>query len=145
MPLEYVTSVREGGFYGWPWYYIGAHEEPRRKGERPDLKAHVIAPDVLLEPHTAPLGMTFHDGYAYVAMHGSWNRSERAGYKVVRLPMKRREGDRRLRGLPDRLRRGREERVGEAGRRRRPEGRVAAGQRRRQRLDLAGVVLEVSG
>ena len=56
VPLEYVTSVREGGFYGWPWYYIGAHEEPRRKGERPDLKAHVVAPDVLLEAHTAPLG-----------------------------------------------------------------------------------------
>ena len=88
VPFEYVTSVREGGFYGWPWYYIGAHEEPRRKGERPDLKAHVIAPDILLEPHTAPLGMTFHDGYAYVAMHGSWNRSERAGYKVVRLPVR---------------------------------------------------------
>jgi glucose/arabinose dehydrogenase len=88
VPFEYVTSVREGGFYGWPWYYIGGHEEPRRKGERPDLKAHAIAPDILLEAHTAPLGMTFHDGYAYVALHGSWNRSERAGYKVVRLPMK---------------------------------------------------------
>ena len=88
VPLEYVTSVRDGGFYGWPWYYIGGHEEPRRKGERPDLKAHVIAPDVLLEAHTAPLGITFYDGASFpadyrgslfVAMHGSWNRSERAG------------------------------------------------------------------
>lgn len=97
VPLEYVTSVREGGFYGWPWYYIGAHEDPRRKGERPDLKEHVIVPDVLLEAHTAPLGMAFYEGTSFpadyrgnaiVALHGSWNRSERAGYKVVRLPMR---------------------------------------------------------
>jgi hypothetical protein len=97
VPLEYVTSVRDAGFYGWPWYYIGGHEEPRRKGERPDLKAHVIAPDVLLEAHTAPLGIAFYDGASFpadyrgslfVAMHGSWNRTERAGYKVVRVVMK---------------------------------------------------------
>ena len=88
VPFEYVTSVREGGFYGWPWFYIGNREDPRRKGERRDLAGAVEVGDVLLEPHTAPLGMTFHDGHAYVAMHGSWNRSERAGYKVVRLPMK---------------------------------------------------------
>jgi glucose/arabinose dehydrogenase len=97
VPFEYVTSIRDGGFYGWPWYYLGAREEPRRKGERPDLKAHVIAPDVLLEPHTAPLGLAFYEGSsfpteylgsAFVALHGSWNRSERAGYKVVRLFMR---------------------------------------------------------
>jgi glucose/arabinose dehydrogenase len=97
VPLEYVTAVREGGFYGWPWYYIGSHEEPRRKGERPDLKGEVAVPDVLLEPHTAPLGITFYEGTSFpadyrgnaiVALHGSWNRSERAGYKVVRLPMR---------------------------------------------------------
>jgi glucose/arabinose dehydrogenase len=97
VPFEYVTSIRDGGFYGWPWYYIGAHEEPRRKGERPDLRAHVIAPDVLLEAHTAPLGLTFYEGTGFpaeyrgslfVAMHGSWNRTERAGYKVVRVLMK---------------------------------------------------------
>ena len=97
VPLEYVTSVREGGFYGWPWYSIGAHEDPRRKGERPDLKDDVIVPDVLLEAHTAPLGITFYEGTSFpadyrgnaiVALHGSWNRSERAGYKVVRLPMR---------------------------------------------------------
>ena len=89
VPLEYVTSIRDGGFYGWPWYYIGAHEDPRRKGERPDLKAHVIVPDVLLEAHTAPLrhhvlrrNVTSRPairGNAFVALHGSWNRSERAG------------------------------------------------------------------
>jgi glucose/arabinose dehydrogenase len=97
VPLEYVTAVREGGFYGWPWYYIGNHEEPRRKGERPDLKGEVAVPDVLLEAHTAPLGITFYEGTSFpadyrgnaiVALHGSWNRSERAGYKVVRLPMR---------------------------------------------------------
>jgi glucose/arabinose dehydrogenase len=97
VPLEYVTSVREGGFYGWPWYFIGAHEDPRRKGERPDLKPHVIVPDVLMEAHTAPLGIAFYEGASFpadyrgslfVAMHGSWNRSERAGYKVVRVLMR---------------------------------------------------------
>jgi len=97
VPLEYVTSVREGGFYGWPWYYIGGHEDPRRKGERADLKGEVVTPDVLLESHTAPLGVTFYEGTSFppdyrgnaiVALHGSWNRSERAGYKVVRLPMR---------------------------------------------------------
>jgi glucose/arabinose dehydrogenase len=97
VPFEYVTSIRDGGFYGWPWYYIGTHEDPRRKGERPDLKAHVIVPDVVLEAHTAPLGLTFYEGSSFpteyrgsvfVALHGSWNRTERAGYKVVRLPMR---------------------------------------------------------
>jgi len=97
VPFEYVTSIREGGFYGWPWFFIGAHEDPRRKGERPDLKVHVIVPDVLLEAHTSPLGLTFYEGSsfpaeyrgsAFVALHGSWNRTERAGYKVVRLLMK---------------------------------------------------------
>jgi glucose/arabinose dehydrogenase len=97
VPLEYVTAVREGGFYGWPWYYIGGHEDPRHKGERPDLKAEVVVPDVLMEAHTAPLGITFYQGTSFpadyrgdlfVAMHGSWNRSERAGYKVVRVLMR---------------------------------------------------------
>jgi glucose/arabinose dehydrogenase len=91
---DFVTRVREGGFYGWPWYYIGAHEDPRHKDERPDLAASVVTPEVLLQPHSAPLGMAFYDGGAFppeyrgdafVAMHGSWNRSRRTGYKVVRL------------------------------------------------------------
>ena len=101
LPPDYATSVREGGFYGWPWYYIGAHEDPRHKGERPDLGAHVTVPDVLLQPHSAPLGIAFYDppagapaafpqeyrGNAFVALHGSWNRSKRTGYKLVRLPL----------------------------------------------------------
>ena len=98
---DYVTRVKAGGFYGWPWYYIGAHEDPRRAGERPDLRDRVTVPDVLIQPHSAPLAMTFyqalpgaaagfpadHDGDAFVALHGSWNRSRRTGYKVVRVPL----------------------------------------------------------
>ncbi len=64
VPPDYITRVREGAFYGWPWYYIGAHEDPRHKGERPDLKDQVTVPDVLLQPHSASLGMTFYDGDA---------------------------------------------------------------------------------
>ncbi len=99
LPSDYVTEVREGGFYGWPWFYIGAHEDPRHRGERPDLSARTLVPDVLLQAHSAPLTMTFYDppagapaalppsyaGQAFVAMHGSWNRARRTGYKVVRV------------------------------------------------------------
>ena len=102
LPPDYATAVREGGFYGWPWYYIGGHEDPRHKGARPDLATQVTVPDVLLQPHSAPLGIAFYDppkgapaafpeeyrGSAFVALHGSWNRSKRTGYKLVRLPLK---------------------------------------------------------
>jgi glucose/arabinose dehydrogenase len=95
-PPDYVTSVRKGGFYGWPWYYIGGNEDTRPGGgRRPDLRDKVIVPDVLIQPHSAPLGMAFNTGGmfpeawkgdAFVALHGSWNRSVRTGYKIVRLP-----------------------------------------------------------
>jgi glucose/arabinose dehydrogenase len=99
LPPDYATRVREGRFYGWPWYYIGDHEDPRHQGERPDLAGKVTIPDVLLQPHSAPLGIAFYDapdaapagfpaayrGDAFVALHGSWNRGKRTGYKVVRL------------------------------------------------------------
>lgn len=94
LPPDYATSVRSGGFYGWPWYYIGANEDPRHKGARPDLRERVSVPDVLLQPHSAPLGIAFYDaamfpadyeGDAFVTLHGSWNRAKRTGYKVVRL------------------------------------------------------------
>ena len=97
VPPDYVTRVREGAFYGWPWYYIGANEDPRLKGERPDLKDKVTVPDVLLQAHSASLGMTFYDGAQFpaeyrgnifAAQHGSWNRSKRTGYKVVRIIVK---------------------------------------------------------
>jgi glucose/arabinose dehydrogenase len=92
---DYLTSVREGGFYGWPYSYFGKHEDPRRKGERPDLVSKAIVPDVPLGSHTASLGMTFYKGSAFperfrngvfVTQHGSWNRSKLAGYKVVFVP-----------------------------------------------------------
>ena len=93
LPPDYITRVREGGFYGWPWYYAGAHEDPRHKGTRPDLKDKVIVPDVLLQAHSASLGITFYTGdrfgpdfrgNAFAAEHGSWNRSTRTGYKIIR-------------------------------------------------------------
>jgi glucose/arabinose dehydrogenase len=97
LPPDYATRVGDGAFYGWPWYYIGDHEDPRHKGERPDLAGRVTAPDVLFQAHSAPLGITFYEngefpaeyrGDAFVAFHGSWNRAKRTGCKVVRLRMK---------------------------------------------------------
>jgi glucose/arabinose dehydrogenase len=94
---DYVTRVKENAFYGWPWFYIGSHEDPRHAGERPDLKDRITIPDVLLQAHSASLGLTFYDGSsfppeyrgdAFAAEHGSWNRSKRTGYKVVRIRLK---------------------------------------------------------
>ena len=91
---DYITRVKEGAFYGWPWWYLGDHEDPRRQGERPDLAGKVTVPDVILQPHSASLQMTFYGGAmfpaeyagnAFAAFHGSWNRSRRTGYKVVRV------------------------------------------------------------
>jgi glucose/arabinose dehydrogenase len=94
LPPDYATGLRAGGFYGWPWYYLGAHPEPRLP-RRPELATRVTVPDVLLQAHSAPLGIAFYDRAAFppqwrgafVALHGSWNRSRRTGYKVVRLPL----------------------------------------------------------
>ena len=94
---DYVTHVEEGGFYGWPWYYIGAHQDPRHAGKHPELEDRVIVPDVLIPSHSASLCMTFYTGNqfpdsyrkdAFAAEHGSWNRSRRTGYKVIRIPIK---------------------------------------------------------
>ncbi len=94
---DYVTRVQDGGFYGWPYAYIGSHEDPLRKGERPDLVKKAIVPDVLLQSHSAPIGMVFYTGTqfpaeyqgdAFVALHGSLNRKMRTGYKVVRVPIR---------------------------------------------------------
>jgi hypothetical protein len=96
---DYVTHVREGGFYGWPWYYMGNHEDPRHAGERPDLAGQTIVPDVPEQPHSASLQMTFYPkdasgpaafpaeyrGEIFVAFHGSWNRTGRTGGKIVRI------------------------------------------------------------
>ena len=93
---DYITHVEDGAFYGWPWWYIGAHQDPRHAGKRRDLMGKVIVPDVLLQPHSASLQLTFYDGTQFpaeyrgdifAAEHGSWNRSTRAGYEVIRVPM----------------------------------------------------------
>jgi glucose/arabinose dehydrogenase len=93
---DYVTHVREGGFYGWPWYYADGRQDPRHEGKHPELKAKVILPDVLLPAHSASLQLAFYDGAQFpqayrgdifAAQHGSWNRSVRVGYEVVRVPV----------------------------------------------------------
>jgi glucose/arabinose dehydrogenase len=97
LPPDYGTRVAEGAFYGWPWLYLGDHQDPRHQGERPDLVGRVATPDVLFQPHSAPLGIAFYEagqfppeykGDAFVTLHGSWNRAKRTGYKVVRLIIK---------------------------------------------------------
>jgi glucose/arabinose dehydrogenase len=94
---DYVTRIREGAFFGWPWFYIGNHEDQRHAGERPDLKDKITVPDVLIQAHSASLGLTFYDasafpaeyrGDGFAAEHGSWNRAKRTGYKVIRIRMK---------------------------------------------------------
>jgi glucose/arabinose dehydrogenase/mono/diheme cytochrome c family protein len=93
---DYITHVQDGGFYGWPWWYMGGHQDPRQKGKRPDLKDKVITPDVILHPHNASLELTFYDGKQFpaeyegdifAAEHGSWNRSVRVGYELIRVPL----------------------------------------------------------
>jgi len=93
---DYITHVQPGGFYGWPWYYIGGHPDPRLEGKHPELKDKVIIPDVLLQPHNASLELTFYDGAQFpreyrgdlfAAEHGSWNRANRTGYEVIRVPL----------------------------------------------------------
>jgi len=93
---DYITHVQEGGFYGWPWWYMGGHQDPRHEGKHPELKDKVITPDVILHPHNASLELTFYDGKQFpaeyqgdifAAEHGSWNRSVRVGYELIRVPL----------------------------------------------------------
>lgn len=101
LPPDYVTRVKPGAFFGWPWYYTGDHEDPRLAGARPDLLGKARVPDVLIQPHSAPLGLAFYPdvppaggfpaayaGDVFVALHGSWNRGRRTGYKIVRLRLR---------------------------------------------------------
>ncbi|HEY0407846.1 MAG TPA: sorbosone dehydrogenase family protein [Pyrinomonadaceae bacterium] len=94
---DYITRVKENGFYGWPWFYIGPNQDPRHPGKHPELRGQVIVPDVLLQSHSASLQMTFYTGAqfpkeyagdAFAAEHGSWNRERRTGYKVIRVPLR---------------------------------------------------------
>lgn len=93
---DYITHVEEGGFYGWPWWYMGGNQDPRHQGEHPELKSKVITPDVLLQAHNASLQLTFYEGNQFpseyrgdifASEHGSWNRSIGAGYEVIRVPL----------------------------------------------------------
>ncbi len=93
---DYITAVREDGFYGWPWWYMGPHQDPRHLGKHPELRERVIVPDVLLQPHNASLQIAFYQGQQFpdeyhgdifASEHGSWNKSVRAGYEVIRLPL----------------------------------------------------------
>jgi glucose/arabinose dehydrogenase len=93
---DYITHVQEGGFYGWPWWYMGGHQDPEHPGKHPELKNKVITPDVLVQPHNASLEMLFYDGRQFpsqykgdifAAEHGSWNKKIRSGYEVIRVPL----------------------------------------------------------
>ncbi|MGA8102662.1 MAG: PQQ-dependent sugar dehydrogenase [Candidatus Acidiferrales bacterium] len=93
---DYITHVQDGGFYGWPWWYMGGHQDPRHPGTHPELKDKVITPDVILNPHNASLEMAFYEGKMFPAEyrgdvfaseHGSWNRSDRVGYELIRVPL----------------------------------------------------------
>jgi glucose/arabinose dehydrogenase len=93
---DYITHVQEGGFYGWPWWYMGGNQDPRHKGKHPELKDKVIVPDVLLQPHNASLEFAFYEGQQFPAdykgdifasEHGSWNKAVRVGYEVIRVPL----------------------------------------------------------
>jgi glucose/arabinose dehydrogenase len=97
LPPDYFTHIQSGGFYGWPYAYFGSNEEPRLKGQRPDLVAKTIVPDLSLGAHVAVLDFTFYTGTqfpqeyrggAFLALHGSWNRSKRVGYSVVFVPFR---------------------------------------------------------
>lgn len=93
---DYISSVQRRGFYGWPWFYIGNHQDPRHKGKHPEFANTVLVPDVLVQSHSATLNLCFYDGAqfpteykgdVFAAFHGSWNRARRTGYKIVRVPM----------------------------------------------------------
>lgn len=94
---DYISSVRPDGFYGWPWFYLGNHQDPRHDGAHPELAKKVIVPDVLVQAHSASLNLCFYDGKQFpeeyrgdifAAFHGSWNRSRPTGYKIVRVPFR---------------------------------------------------------
>jgi glucose/arabinose dehydrogenase len=93
---DYITHVQDGGFYGWPWFYMGGHQDPRLMGKHPELQSKVITPDVLVNPHMASLEIQFYEGsqfpaqfhgWIFAAEHGSWNREPRGGYEVIAVPV----------------------------------------------------------
>jgi glucose/arabinose dehydrogenase len=93
---DYISRVKPGGFYGWPWYYIGPIQDPRHEGKKPELAEKSLVPDVLVQSHSASLNLCFYDGQQFpaeyrgdifAAFHGSWNKKRRTGYKIVRVPL----------------------------------------------------------
>ena len=93
---DYITHVREGGFYGWPWWYMGGHQDPRHAGKHPELQSKVITQDMLLQLQHASLELTFYKGSEFPteyqgdifsSQHGPWNRSVRTGYEVIWVPL----------------------------------------------------------
>jgi glucose/arabinose dehydrogenase len=96
LPSDYLTAVKGGGFYGWPYAYLGPHPDPHNRS-RPDLVSQAIMPDVLFQAHSSTMDVAFYagamfpreyQGDAFVSLHGSWNRSQRTGYKIVRVRFK---------------------------------------------------------
>jgi glucose/arabinose dehydrogenase len=92
---DYISRVQPGGFYGWPWFYLGNHPDPRHRGKHPEFADRAIVPDVLIQSHSASLNLCFYTGAnfpadyrgdIFAALHGSWNRSRRTGYKIIRVP-----------------------------------------------------------
>ena len=143
---DYMTAVKDGAFYGWPYSYYGQHVDARVTPQRPDLVAQAIAPDYALGPHTASLGLTFaHAGNlpagfasgAFVGQHGSWNRKPASGYKVIFVPLRRRQARRRADRRADRLPRRRRQGARPPGRRHHRQIRRAARRRRRRQPHLA--------
>ena len=107
---DYFTHVTHGAFYGWPYAYIGPHEDPRRKGEKPELVKKAIAGDVMLGAHVAVLSFDFYEGAqfpakykggAFLTFHGSWNRASRVGQSIAFIPFQERQAFRAARGFPD--------------------------------------------
>jgi glucose/arabinose dehydrogenase len=95
---DFITHLKPGGFYGWPWFYIGSNYDPQHEGKHPELIGQVLVPDVLVQAHSSPLALTFYEGREFpkeyhgdifVALHGSWNRYLRTGYAVARVPLER--------------------------------------------------------
>lgn len=98
---DYISHVQPGGFYGWPWFYLGPHQDPRHSGAHPELAEKVVIPDVLIQSHSASLNLCFYTGSQFpseyrgdifAALHGSWNRNRRTGYKIIRVPLDRQSG-----------------------------------------------------
>ena len=126
LPPDYVSRIAEGAFYGWPWYYAGDNADPRHKGERPDLAGKITVPDVLIQPHSAPLGVTFYDGSAFPEEYRGDAFVDPArlvepgpAHRLQGRPHRHEErrADRRVRGFPHRLRQRCRRRLGPSGRR----------------------------